>query len=57
MEISLRKNAPRAFFLAVPREGGFLFKYSFLIKIFDFYQEGAAVSVVLLQQSAAKAVS
>ena len=31
--------------------------YSFLIKIFDFYQEGAAVSVALLRQSAAKAVS
>ena len=33
------------------------FSYSFLIKIFDFYQEGAAVSVALLRQSAAKAVS
>ena len=31
--------------------------YSFLIRIFDFYQEGAAVSVALLRQSAAKAVS
>ena len=33
------------------------YSYSFLIKIFDFYQEGAAVSVALLRQSAAKAVS